>query len=94
MNDPLLKDLLNYHQPLNDVDFSRHLLVKIKRAERQRRLIMWAFTLLGLCLSTLYLWSILPLGTWVYWLTPVNGLLLFGIGIFVIWLWAEEMSST
>lgn len=92
MNDPLLKDLLNYHQPLNDVDFSRQLLAKIKRAERQRRLIMWVFTLFGLCLSTLYLWSILPLDTWLHWLTPVNGLLLFGIGIFMIWLWTEERS--
>ena len=93
MNDPLLKDLLCYHQPLNDAVFSHQLLAKIKVEERKRRWIMWVFTLLGLILSALYMWSVLPMGALTQLITPLNGLLLFSIGLFVVWLWVEELSS-
>ncbi len=93
MNDPVLKDLLNYHQPLNDAEFSRQLLAKITAAERQRRLIMWFFSVVGLVLSAVYLVSVSAVFSWTSLMTPVNGLLLFSIGLFVVWLWTDTLAS-
>ncbi len=93
MNDPILKDLLNYHQPLNDAEFGRQLMHRIKAAERKRRMIMWFFSVVGLILSTVYLVSVSSVISLTSLMTPINGLLLFSIGLFVVWLWTDPLAS-
>lgn len=93
MTDPILKDLLAYHQPLDDQAFKSQVIAKIKANERQRRLTMLGFTLIGLLVSFIYLWSVLPVGVLHNLLTPLNGLLLSSIGLFIVWLWTEELAD-
>ena len=93
MTDPILKDLLAYHQPLDDQAFNNQVIAKINAVERKRCFIMLAFTLIGLLLSVIYLWSVLPVGVLQNLLTPVNGLLLSSIGLFIVWLWTEELAG-
>ncbi len=92
MTDPLI-DLLSYHNPLDDLEFKQQVLARIKATEQKRHFIMMLFTVIGLLLSVIYLWSVLPVGVAQNLLTPTNGLLLSSIGLFLVWLWSEELSQ-
>ncbi len=93
MTDPILKDLLGYHEPLDEAAFNHHVMAEIRAAKKQRSLIMWIFTLLGMTVSTAYLWYTLPVGVMLNLLTPTNGLLLSGIGLFLVWLWTDALTD-
>ncbi len=93
MTEPAIKELLSYHQPVNDRAFNQQVIAKIKAADRKRRMIMMLFTLFGLIASTAYLWLALTDVTPQNLLTPVNSLLLFSVGLFIVWLWTEDLAS-
>ncbi len=93
MNDPLFEDLLAYKKPLDQVVFNQAVMQKIKTAQKKRKLIMSLFSLIGMLLTVTYLLTVLPAGIWQNLLTPVNGLLLASIGLFIIWLWTVELTS-
>lgn len=93
MNDRFLNDLLAYHEPLDEAAFRQQLMQQLARNEARRRRIMAWFIGLGVLLSLVYVWWLLPSVVWSQLLTPINGLLLFGIGVFVIWLWTDALTS-
>ncbi len=90
MTDPLLKDLLSYHHSLNDAEYNRQVMARIHAANRQRRLIVTLFTLLGVLISAVYFWSVLSATIWPHLLTPVNGMLFFCLGLLIFWLWTDD----
>jgi hypothetical protein len=93
MNDQQLNALLNYRQPLDDRAFRDQVMQRMATAQRQRRRIMWLFSLLGVLLTLAYAWVAFPAVAWPQLLTPVNGIMLFVTGGFVLWLWTETLTS-
>lgn len=93
MNDPLIKDLLVYTKPLDQTGFNQAVMKKINAANKKRKLIMLLSSLIGVLLTVVYLVMVLPAGVGHRLLTPVSGLLLSSIGLFVIWLWTVELTS-
>ncbi|WP_223788008.1 hypothetical protein [Marinicella meishanensis] len=93
MNDQSIEDILAYHQPLDGAHFRQQLLQQLAVVQARRRRIMVWFCVLGVLLTLVYLWWMLPSLVWSQLFTPINGLLLFGIGVFVIWLWTDTLTS-
>jgi len=93
MKDPYIDELLAYKNPLEEAGFNRAVIEEIQQANQQRKRIVASFTFVGLCMTVVYLLAVLPADVGVQLLTPVNGLLLSSIGLFVIWLWTDALAS-
>lgn len=93
MNDPTLKDLLSYQQALDDQAFTTELMQRVKTDKRRRWRIMLTFIALGVLLTLAYLWLLIPVAVWSTLLTPINGIMLFVTGAFVLWLWTDTLAS-
>jgi predicted nucleic acid-binding Zn ribbon protein len=93
MSDPTLNDVLSYQQPLDDQAFTQQLMRQLQAEKRRRRRIMLIFIVLGVLLTLAYLWSLLPTVVWATLLTPINGIMLFVTGAFVLWLWIDTLAS-
>ena len=93
MSDPTLNDILSYQQPLDDQAFTEQLMQRLSAERRRRGRIMLTFILLGVLLTLAYLWLLIPLTVWSQLLTPMNGIMLFVTGAFVLWLWTETLTS-
>ena len=93
MSDPTLNDLLSYRQPLDDQEFTTQLMQRVQAEKRRRWRIMLTFIVLGVLLTLAYLWLLIPAAVWGTLLTPVNGIMLFVTGAFVLWLWTDTLAS-
>ncbi|MCB1582783.1 MAG: hypothetical protein R3E90_04540 [Marinicella sp.] len=92
MNDKQLNELLAYRQPVADREFVENVMQQIEQRKQRRNLIMWCCALLGLLCSVVYFVSVSS-SVWHNLTTPLNVVMLFGLALFMTWLWTVELNN-